>query len=51
MNVKYNPKEVKLGIKIESKEHPSFNKRKIRQIVIDHLAKNKQYYKHHSRCK
>ena len=35
---------VKEGMKVEEKEHPSFNAKQIKTIVTDHLKMDPKYY-------
>lgn len=35
---------VKMGMEVESKEHPEFDEKTIKQLVQDHLKEDPEYY-------
>ena len=39
-----DPKEIDKGVAEESKEHPEFDKKIIKQLVMDHLKMDDDYY-------
>ena len=41
---KIDEKCIKKGIEIESKEHPSLDKKTISTLVMDHLKEDEKYY-------